>query len=114
MDNFFTLCLLGIFVLVGLALLPRLLGGFGGRGMGPGMSGTDFSQRGDDRPSFDDPDVRTRGGFGGGGFGGGGLFGGGQRRGGGTFGGLKRGGGGGARRYDSSNAKTRGGFGRGR
>ncbi|NJO83303.1 MAG: hypothetical protein HC828_11105 [Blastochloris sp.] len=50
MDNIGTLCLLGIFLIVGLMLLPRLLGGMGGRPV---------------RPEYDDPDIDSRGSFGG-------------------------------------------------
>lgn len=55
MDNIVTLCLLGLFVIVGLFLLPRLLRGFGGQ---------NYSQRGDMRPEYDDRDINSRGSFG--------------------------------------------------
>jgi uncharacterized protein YgiB involved in biofilm formation len=55
MDNIVTVCLLGLFVVVGLMLLPRLLRGFGG---------PDYSQPGGIRPEYDDPDINSRGSFG--------------------------------------------------
>lgn len=60
MDNLMTLCLLGLFVVAGMMLLPRLLRGFGS------AQGNDNenSVQGTERPSYDDPNVRSRGGFG--------------------------------------------------
>jgi hypothetical protein len=56
-----TLCLIAIFVVVGLMLLSRLMNsGSSGRPTG----GTDFSQRGSQRPTVDNPEVESRGGFG--------------------------------------------------
>lgn len=57
MDDLVTLCLLGIFLVVGLMLLPRLLRGFGS----PYPGGSGF---GNERPEYDDPNVRSRGFFG--------------------------------------------------
>jgi hypothetical protein len=57
-DDIGTLCLVGIFLIVGLMLASRLFGGGGFRG-------TDFSQRGDERRTIDNPEVRSRGFFGG-------------------------------------------------
>jgi hypothetical protein len=117
-DDLGTMCLLGVFLVVGFMLLSRMMRGFGGQ---------DYSQRGDEYPRYDDPDVDSRGGFGGtGGFGGNrpeyddpdiksrGSFGrGGFGRGGGfSFGGGRRSSSGGNRRSDSPNVKSRGGFGR--
>jgi len=80
MDNIVTLCLLGLFIVVGLMLLPRLLRAFGG---------SDYSQQGDIRPQYDDPDINSRGSFG--------QPSGGQRS-----------------TYDSPNVQSRGMFGRSR
>jgi hypothetical protein len=55
LDDFVTLCLLGVFVIVGLLLLPRLLRGFG----------SPYGQRGPEYPRYDDPDIQSRGGVGG-------------------------------------------------
>src|SRR5688572_3243747 len=55
-----TLCLIGIFVVVGLMLLSRFMGSSGGGTTG----GTDFSRRGSERPTVDNPEVESRGGFG--------------------------------------------------
>jgi len=57
--DFGTLCLLAIFVIVGLMLLSRFMGGMGGAG-----TPTDFSQQGDEERTIDNPEVRSRGGFG--------------------------------------------------
>ena len=57
-DNIGTLCLVGIFVIVGLLLLSRLFGGGGG-------GGTNFGQRGSEQRTVDNPEVRSRGFFGG-------------------------------------------------
>lgn len=67
MNDLGTLCLLGIFVIVGFMLLSRFMGRGGGGGYGPGgygPGGTDFSQRGPERPTIDNPEVRSRGSFG--------------------------------------------------
>ena len=55
MDNLVTLCLLGIFLLVGLMLLTRLMRG----------AGSPYGQRGPIYPEYDDPTIESRGGFGG-------------------------------------------------
>jgi hypothetical protein len=60
MDDLVTLCMIGIIVLVGLALIPRLLGGLGGGGLPGGTM-----RRGNESPRYDDPDIESRGGFGG-------------------------------------------------
>lgn len=98
-DDIGTLCLIGIFLVVGLMLLSRLMGG----GLG-GRRGTDFSQRGPEQRTMDNPEVRSRGFFGGrsqssrGSSGGRSMFGGTRRTGGG--------------RADNPEVKSRGGFGR--
>jgi hypothetical protein len=55
MDNIVTLCLVGVLVIAGLLLIPRLLRAFGGQ---------DYSQRGDNRPEYDDPNINSGGSFG--------------------------------------------------
>ncbi len=129
MDDFITLCLFGIIIIAGIMLLTRLMGG--SRGI----------PRGNYAPRYDDPDIESRGGFGGytpnddddnsrSGFGGttsggkGGFFGGSREtpKGSGfsaprSSGGTKSKGGGfssgGSRpRNDSPDVKSRGGFGR--
>ena len=57
-----TLCLIAIFVVVGLMLLSRLMNS-GRSGNGP-TGGTDFSQRGPERPTVDSPEVESHGSFG--------------------------------------------------
>jgi hypothetical protein len=57
MDNLGTICLFGLVLLVALFILPRLMRGFGA---------PDYSQRGDEQSQYDDPNIRSRGGFGGG------------------------------------------------
>lgn len=57
--DFGTLCLLGVFIVVALLLIPRLMRAFGG-------GGTDYSQRGSERPTYDDPNISGGGSFGGG------------------------------------------------
>lgn len=59
-DDLGTLCLLGIFLIVGFMLLSRFMGSRGGLGGG----GTDFSQRGPINRTVDNPEVRSRGSFG--------------------------------------------------
>jgi uncharacterized protein YgiB involved in biofilm formation len=56
MDNLVILCILGLVVVVGLFLLPRLLRSLGG---------TNYSQQGNNRPEYDDPNINSRGSFGG-------------------------------------------------
>ena len=108
MDNLVTLCLLGVFIVVALLLVPRLLRGFG----------SPSGQRGPESPRYDDPDIESRGGFGGdsggerpryddpnigsrGGFG--------RVR---SFVPRRSSFSGGGRRTDSGNIRSRGGFGR--
>lgn len=81
--DFGTLCILGFIVLLGVFLLPRLLSGFGNQ----------YGQRGSESPRYDDPNIRSRGGFGGRGS----IFG--------------RGRGSDTARYDSPDVQSRGGFG---
>jgi hypothetical protein len=76
MDNLVTLCLLGLFLVIGLMLMSRLMGGMNGG-------------RGNIRPEYDDPDISSRG----------------------TFGGRS---GGESPRYDSPEIRSRGVFGRAR
>lgn len=57
MDDFMTLCLLGVFLIVGFMLFSRMMRGFGNGGYG---------QQGDEYPRYDDPNVSSRGRFGGG------------------------------------------------
>lgn len=51
-----TFCILGIILALGALLLPRLLGGLGG---------SPYRQRGSEIPTYDDPNIQSRGGFGG-------------------------------------------------
>jgi len=101
-DDLGTLCLVGVFIIVGLMLASRLFGG-GGRG-----GGTDFSQRGPEERSVDNPEVRSRGFFGGRSQSSGSSrsSGGGARS---LFSGTKRTSSG---RADNPDVKSRGGFGR--
>jgi hypothetical protein len=55
MNDFGTLCLLGILVVVAALVLPRLMNSMG----------SNYSQRGSERPRYRNPDVRTGGGIGG-------------------------------------------------
>lgn len=55
MNDLVTLCLLGVFAIVGLMLLTRLMRSF---------AAPDYSQRGDEYPRYDDPDIDSRGSFG--------------------------------------------------
>lgn len=86
MDDLVTLCLLGVFVIVGLMLLMRM---FGGAGRGPNMGGQ--GPDGGESPQYDDPNIRSRGFFG---------------RSGGSSGGST------SRRFDAPNVRSRGFFGR--
>jgi hypothetical protein len=54
-NDLVTLCLLGIFLVVGFLLLTRLMRGFG----------SPYGQRGPEYPQYDDPNISSRGGFGG-------------------------------------------------
>jgi len=56
MNDLVTLCLLGVFLIVGFMLLSRLMRSFGGSGYG---------ERGDEYPRYDDPNIDSRGSFGG-------------------------------------------------
>jgi hypothetical protein len=74
MDDLVTLCLLGILVVVGLLLIPRLLGGFGspyGRRESARYDDPDIESRGRfggdrgvEHPRYNDPNMQSRGGFG--------------------------------------------------
>ena len=115
MDNLVTICLLGLFVVIGLILLPRLLRGFGGPNYSqPGgtrpeyddpniNSSGSFGQPSDgDRPTYDSPNVQSRGVFG-------------RSRGSSSSGSSSSpssSSGGNARRYDAPNVQSRGSFGR--
>ena len=104
-DDIGTLCLVGIFLIVGLMLASRLFGG-GLRG------GTDFSQRGPEERTIDNPEVRSRGFFGGRSQSGGASSGSRFSRGSGgrsLFGGTRRTSSG---RADNPEVRSRGGFGR--
>ncbi len=50
-----TLCLIGVVLIVAVFVLPRLMNS---------MRGNNYSQRGPESPSYDDPNIRSRGGFG--------------------------------------------------
>ena len=64
MDDITTLCLLAVFILVGFALMSRMMGRMGGRNY-PGSSGGYPQQpRGPYRPEVDDPDIRSGGSIG--------------------------------------------------
>jgi hypothetical protein len=86
MTDLVTMCLMGVFVIVGLMLLSRLMGG--------GFGGTNYTQRGDETSHYDDPDIESRGGFGG------------RRSSGSGSSGSN------APRHDSPNIRSRGSFGR--
>jgi len=58
MEDMTTLCLLGIFVLVGFALMSRMLGRMGGG------SRTNYPQRGPYNPTVDDPNIQSGGSMG--------------------------------------------------
>jgi hypothetical protein len=58
MDNIVSLCIVGLIVIVGLFLLMRFMRNMGG-------AQTNYSQRGPESPRYDDPNIDTRGGFGG-------------------------------------------------
>jgi hypothetical protein len=89
MSDLVTMCLMGLFVIVGLALLSRL--------MGSGFGGTNYTQRGNETSHYDDPDIDSRGSFGG--------WGGRRSSGSGSAGSN-------APRHDSPNIRSRGSFGR--
>jgi hypothetical protein len=55
MDNLVTLCLVGVFLIVGLMLLTRLMRGLGGNS---------YSQQGSNSPQYDDPNIESGGAFG--------------------------------------------------
>jgi hypothetical protein len=55
MDNLVTLCLVGVFLIVGLMLLTRLMRGSGG---------SPYAQRGRHNPEYDDPTIESGGAFG--------------------------------------------------
>lgn len=83
MDNIISLCILGVIVLVGLYILMMIMRNMGGGGR--------YDQYGSETPRYDDPNVQSRGFFGG-------------RRGGGTRGSESP-------RYDDPNVRSRGFFG---
>jgi len=58
MDNIVTLCLLAVFLVVGFMLLSRLMRSYAGNSGG-------YGERGPESPRYDDPDIDSRGGFGG-------------------------------------------------
>lgn len=116
MDDMMTMCFFGMFVLFGFLFLMRLMSSFA-------SGGSPYDQRGSVTPTQDDPDIGSRGAFGGGArrydnpdVSSRGFFG---RSGGSTGGGLfksRRSGGGlgrmGGGRKDNSDIGSRGGFGR--
>jgi hypothetical protein len=55
MSDLGTLCLIAVLITVVVLLIPRLMGGFGR---------PDYSQRGEESPHYDDPNIRSRGSFG--------------------------------------------------
>lgn len=57
MNDLGTMCLLAVFVIVGLMLLSRV--------MGSGLGGTNYTQRGNEYSHYDDPDIGSHGSFGG-------------------------------------------------
>jgi hypothetical protein len=61
MNDFLSLCVFGIIAIVGLFILMTLMRNLGG-GQGP------YNQYGSEQPRYDDPNVRSRGWFGGRGF----------------------------------------------
>ncbi|MCC6615886.1 MAG: hypothetical protein IT320_20620 [Anaerolineae bacterium] len=61
MQDVTTLCLLAVFVLVGFALMSRMLGRMGGGGY-PGSNS--YPRRGPYNPSIDDPDIQSGGAMG--------------------------------------------------
>jgi hypothetical protein len=56
MNDLGTICLVAALVAVVALLIPRLIGGLGR---------PDYSRRGDESPRYDDPDIGSRGSFGG-------------------------------------------------
>jgi len=54
MNDLVTLCLLGVFLIVGFMLLSRMM-----------RSGGGYGERGSESPRYDDPNVRSGGSFGG-------------------------------------------------
>jgi len=58
-----TLCLIGIFIVVGLMILSRMMGGRSSGGSSGGRP-TDFGERGPESPTYDSPEVKSRGSFG--------------------------------------------------
>ena len=114
MDSLGTLCILGFVLLLAVFILPRLMSGFGGSPYGRrgplspeyddpnidsrGSFGGSSGGFGNVRPTYDDPNVRSRGSFGRG-TGGRSIF---RRPSGGSSGG----------RANSPNVSSRGGFGR--
>jgi hypothetical protein len=87
MNDLGTLCLIAVLITVVVLLIPRLMGGFGR---------PDYSQRGEESPQYDDPNIRSRGSFG-------------RRPS--VFSRRQRGSSGGPR-YDSPKVRSRGSFGR--
>lgn len=86
MDSILNLCIIGFIVLIGLVIVMMMMRNFGG--------GNRYNQYGSETPRYDDPNVRSRGWFGGRG---------------GPSGGVR---GGESPQYDSPNVQSRGWFGR--
>lgn len=63
MNDLGTLCLIGGLIVLAVFILPRLMNSFRSP-YGPGREG-DYEERGDEYPRYDDPDIRSRGSFGG-------------------------------------------------
>lgn len=59
MNELATFCVIGAFGLLALAVMFMFMRGMGGTGYGP-----NYSERGDEYPHYDDPNIRSRGGFG--------------------------------------------------
>lgn len=61
MEDLMMLCILGFIVIVGLLIVTRSMGSMGGNAGG----GANLGRWGGNRPNYDNPNVRSRGGIGG-------------------------------------------------